>query len=208
MKVSVSILKEKDNINNIIERLNSSSTDYIHLDILDNTFTNTEAFKLSDFINIKNEKKYDIHIMSTNLDYQINEAIKLKPEYITFHLEATNDYDKYISLIKENNIKVGLAINPETNYKNYIDILNKVDLILVMSVVPGKGGQPFIDSIVDKVMNIRKTFSTKIISIDGGINDETSDRVRKYVDILVSGYYVTRLENLDDGINRLKKENN
>ena len=205
MKVSVSILKEENNINDVIKKLNNTSADYIHLDIMDNTFTDTSSkFKLNDFININNSKKYDIHLMSTNLDYQIDEAIKLNPEFITFHVEATKDYIKYINKIKDNNIKVGLAINPDTSVQKYNEVLKLADMILVMSVVPGRGGQPFIEEIVSKTKSIRNMFEDKIISIDGGINDNTSKKVYNYVDILVSGNYITSKNDYEKGIILLK----
>ena len=91
MKVSVSILSKKEDINNTINKLLDTSADYIHLDIMDGSFTEEKSFELDQF-NIVN-KKYDIHIMSTNLDYQINKALKLNPEYITFHYEATKEID-------------------------------------------------------------------------------------------------------------------
>ncbi|MBR2712879.1 MAG: ribulose-phosphate 3-epimerase [Bacilli bacterium] len=205
MKVSVSILKEENNIKNAVKKLNDTSADYIHLDIMDNTFTNTSSkFVLSDFRNINNSKKYDIHLMSTNLDYQIEEAIKLNPEFITFHVEATKDYKKYINKIKENNIKVGLAINPETNIDDYKDIFTLADMILVMSVAPGKGGQSFIEEIVQKTRLIRENYKDKIISIDGGINDITAKKVFNYVDILVSGNFITSKDDYEKGILLLK----
>ena len=151
MKVSVSVLKEKNNLEKVINRLNETTTDYIHLDIMDNTYTKSTSFKLESLKDIKTNKKYDIHIMSTNLDYQINEAIKLKPEYITFHYESTKSIIKYINLIKENNIKVGLAINPETSINKINEYLSLIDMVLVMSVKPGLGGQEFIDNTVIKL---------------------------------------------------------
>ncbi len=205
MKVSVSILKEENNINNVIKKLNETSADFIHLDIMDNTFTKTTSkFILSDFNNIETNKKFDIHLMSTDLDHQIDEAIKLKPEFITFHVEATDNYKKYIDKIKKNNIKAGLAINPSTKIEDYENVLSMPDLILVMSVVPGKGGQSFIENIVDKVKLIKNKYKDKIISIDGGINDITSKKVFDYVDMLVSGNYITSSESFEKNIKLLK----
>jgi ribulose-phosphate 3-epimerase len=200
MKISVSILKEKDNYKTAIEKLNKTSCDFIHLDITDNTITNTKSFELSDFLNINIDKKIDIHIMSNNLDYQINEAIKLKPEYITFHYEATNSIIKYINMIKENGIKVGLAINPNTNIDRVYEYFSMIDLLLVMSVPIGEGGQEFIYETTNKLKrlsNIKKDF---IVSVDGGINDKTFDLVRNYVDMVVCGSYITNSDNYEGKI--------
>ena len=203
MEISVSILKEKDNIRDVIKRIDKTSSDYIHLDIMDSTFTGTSSFEISEFLTIETQKKFDVHIMSTNLDYQIKEAIKLNPEYITFHYEATKDVLKYIDLIKKENIKVGLAVNPETNLNELEDYLKYIDLLLIMSVIPGKGGQNFIDATVDKLKTINKD-RNYLVSVDGGINNETIDLVRNYADIVVSGNYITSSDNYQERIDKLK----
>lgn len=203
MEVSVSILKEKNNIEEIIKKLNSSSCDYIHIDIMDNTFTDSYSFELSDFLTISTNKKLDVHIMSTNLDYQIKEAIKLDPEFITFHVESTKNIDKYIDLVKDHNIKVGLAVSPDTDLDSIKDYEDKIDLLLVMSVIPGAGGQKFIPKTVDKLKKINKK-RNYLVSVDGGINDETIKEVEKYVDIVVSGYFITGSEDIEKSINKLR----
>jgi len=203
MEVSVSILKEKDNINEVIKRLNDTNTDYIHLDIMDGTFTENSSFEISEFLTIDTNKKYDVHIMSTNLDYQIKEAIKLNPEFITFHVEATSDVNKYIKMIKKENIKVGLSINPDTNLDKVSEYINDIDLLLIMSVVPGMGGQKFINKTVDKLKLINKK-RDYLVSVDGGINNETLDLVKDYVDIVVAGNYITSASNYQERINTLK----
>ena len=203
MKISVSILKEKDDFINAIEKLNNTSTDYIHLDIMDSTFTKNSSFDLNDFYNIST-KKYDIHIMSTNLDYQINEAIKLNPEFITLHYESTNSIIKYINLIKENNIKVGLAVSPNTDIDKIKEYLSLVDLVLIMSVEPGLGGQEFILDTVNKLKELNKLKSKFLISVDGGINNETYKYVKDYVDIVVCGSYITNSDNYEEKINTIR----
>ena len=203
MKISVSILKEKDNFINAVEKLNNTSTDYIHLDIMDSTFTKNSSFDLNDFYNVST-KKYDIHIMSTNLDYQINEAIKLNPEFITFHYESTNSIIKYINLIKENNIKVGLAVSPNTDINKIKEYLSLVDLVLIMSVEPGLGGQEFIIDTVNKLKELNKLKSKFLISVDGGINNETFKYVKDYVDIVVCGSYITNSDNYEEKINLIR----
>ena len=204
MKVSVSILKEKDNYVDAINKLNDTSADYIHIDVMDNTFTDSSSFDLTKMDDINTSKKLDIHIMSTNLDYQIENAIKLKPEYITFHYESTNKIIKYINKIKDNNIKVGLAINPETNIDEIYSYLNNIDLVLVMSVVPGKGGQEFIMSTIDKLKKLKSFKTNFVINVDGGINNSTISYVKDYVDIVTSGSYVTSSDNYELSINSLK----
>ena len=204
MRISISILKEKNNIENVINKLNNTDCDNIHLDIMDNTFTNTSSFELCDFKNIKNNKKYDIHIMSTNLNYQINEAIKLEPEYITIHYESNKEILKFIRLIKDNNIKAGIAINPNTSIEEIKELLEEIDLLLVMSVEPGKSGQDFIMSTIDKLKIINDFKHDFIISVDGGINNNTIKLIEKYVDMIVSGSYITNSIDFQKNIDILR----
>lgn len=203
MKVSVSILKEKDNIKDAINRLDNSIVDYIHLDIMDGSFTQNKSFTSSDLLKIKSKKELDVHIMSKNLDKEIKDAIKLKPSFITFHYEATKDILKYIKLIKDNNIKVGLAINPNTRIYKIKKYLKYIDLVLVMSVYPGMGGQKFIKKTVRKLKKLNKKKYDYLISVDGGINKDTIFYVKDYVDIVVSGSYILDGKNIDDRIKSL-----
>ena len=205
MKISVSVLKEKDNLEEVIGKLQSTSCDYIHLDIMDSTFTETSSFSLEEINNIQTSKKYDIHVMSTNLEYQIKKAIELKPEYITFHVEATKEVNKYIDVIKNSGIKVGLAFNPNTSIWKIRKYLKNIDLVLVMSVFPGKGGQKFIPSVLKKIKKLKKMKNNYMISIDGGINNETIEFVKEYIDIVVSGSYITDSDNYENKIILLKK---
>ena len=203
MKVSVSILKKANNYKEEVKKINKTSCDYLHLDILDNTFAPNSSFKLEDFLSLKIDKPLDIHIMSTNLDYQVKEAIKLNPEYITIQFEATKDIDKYIKLIKSYNIKVGLAINPNTWLFKIKKYLNQVDLILVMGVYAGFGGQEFIPKTIKRLKKLN-TFGRKyILSLDGGVNEDVVKEVKDYVDIVVVGSYVTATEDYEKQIKNI-----
>ena len=204
MKVSVSILRNKDNFKETVKALNSTNTDYIHLDILDGTFAPEPSFELKGFSKLKNDKPYDIHIMSTNLEFQVPEAIKLKPEIITIQYEASKELDKYIDLIKENNIKVGIAINPKTRISKLKKYFNKIDYVLVMSVVAGMGGQKFIPSTIRKIKKLRKINKDILIGVDGGVNYENTKLLVDLVDILVVGSYVTNTVCYEDQILKLK----
>ena len=141
--------------------------------------------------------------MSNNVINLVDEYIKLNPSIITFHYEVGNTYD-YIKYIKEKNIKVGLAINPDTPIDNIIDFLPLIDYLLIMSVVPGKGGQEFIKDVIEKVKKAKllKSEYNYLIGIDGGINNETIKDIKDYVDIVVSGSYITK-GNYDEKIREL-----
>ena len=208
MKLEVSILSVKNNFENWIQKLNETDIDKLHLDIMDKTFTPNESFSLKDVKRIfeLSKKNIDIHIMSTNIDKLLEEYIKLKPNTINIHYEAVNDLDKYITLLKENNIKVGIAINPETNVSEIYDYINKIDQVLVMSVKPGYGGQSFIDKTIDKLKllkELKRKYKFNVI-VDGGINDITIKKVKKYADIVVSGSYITNSDDYQSKINKLK----
>lgn len=204
MKVSVSILRNKNNYVDEVKNINKTSCDYLHLDILDNTFAPNYSFNLNDFSNLKIDKPLDIHIMSTNLDYQVKEAIKLNPEYITIQFEATKNIDRYIKLIKSHNIKVGLAINPNTWLFRIKKYLNQVDMIIVMGVYAGFGGQKFIPKTIKRLKKLN-TFGRKyILSLDGGVNKEVIDQVKDYIDIAVVGSYVTASDNYEKTIMEIK----
>ena len=208
MKVSVSILKEKNNIKEVINKINLTDADYIHIDVQDNTYTDNISFPITDFkdINEYNNKKLDVHIMSNNLESLINDFISINPEYISFHIESTNDVMKYINLIKSNGIKAGIAINPETDINDIIEYLPYIDLVLVLSVTPGLGGQSFLDNTsykMEELYNLKERYNY-LISADGGINDKNINIVSKYINMVVVGSFITDSDNYQNSINLLK----
>lgn len=202
LKVSVSILKEKDNIKKVIEKINNTNADYIHLDIMDGSITENKSFSISDFkdINEYNKKLLDIHIMSSNLDKQINDFIKINPSIISFQIENCDDIKKYIDLIKSNNIKIGLALDLNTDISSVIPFLDYIDLVLIMSVKIGYSSQKFDNRIISKIKKIRKIKKDIIIEVDGGINNQTVKIVKKYTDIVVSGSYIINSEDYNESI--------
>ena len=209
MKISVSILKEKDNIKEAIEKINLTDADYIHIDVQDNTYTSNVSFPVDSLIDINEytNKKLDIHFMCLEPESLIEEYSKLNPEYITFHAEAVSNIYKYIQLIKNKGIKVGIAINPETDVNKIIEYLPYIDLVLVMSVTPGLGGQSFLDNTtykMEELHNLKDRYNF-IVSADGGINDKTINLIKDYVDMVVSGSFITDSNNYQDKIDLLKE---
>lgn len=206
MNVSVSILNEKNNYIDVVKKINNTNADYLHLDIMDGSFTDNISFDIKDSMNISNlsNKKLDVHIMSNKLSI-IDDYININPYNITFHIENQN-INEYIDKIKQKNIKVGLAINPNTNIEKIFKYLNKIDIILVMSVEPGKGGQKFIEKTIKKIKVLKKlqnNYKYKI-EVDGGINDYSIKLVKKYVDIVVAGSFITNSNNFQKSIDILK----
>ena len=208
MLISVSFLKNKDGNYETINKLNNTSCDYIHIDIMDGKFTKNKNFEYSEIEELfkNNKKRLDVHLMVEDAYSYIEDYIKLKPDFITFHIESKSDINKCIKLVKDNNIKVGLAINPETRIYSILPYINDIDLVLVMSVVPGEGGQAFIKDVVKKI-NELKALQRKykyVINVDGGINNETIKLVNS--DMIVSGSYITMSDNFNENINKLKEQ--
>ena len=209
MKISTSFLACKD-IKTCVSNLDKTDADYIHVDFIKGNFVTGKEIpfrKLRKVPKVTN-KKLDIHLMTDKLDKYIPKFSKLNCEYITFHIETTKDPIKYIKMIHDYKIKCGLAINPNTLINEIEPYLGSVDLILVMGVEPGYGGQEFIPSVIDKIKEIRKRIEfhnlKTLISVDGGVNDKTISNINEYVDMVVAGSFITNSNNYQDAINLLK----
>lgn len=208
MKISASFLSIKENIKENISKLTKTDIDYLHLDIMDGKFVSNKTYSIDEIKEIINyDKKLDVHLMVLDIKKYIDDFKCLNPEFITFHYETNYDIMDLISYIKSLNIKVGISICPDTDVKVLDKYLKYVDLILVMSVVPGAGGQQFIESSIDKINYLKderiKNNYSYLISVDGGINDETIKLVNS--DIAVSGSFIT---NGDYNENVLKLKEN
>lgn len=209
MEVSVSYLSSYYSQEKTIMQIENTSANYIHVDLMDGGFVPTKNFTINEVTRLlkNHEKPLDIHLMTFDPLIYINDLAKLKPEYITFHLEATKDIVKTIELIKRNNIKVGLSIKPNTDILELMPYLTLIDLVLIMSVEPGQGGQKFIYTSVDKLhdlLKIRKENNLNFkISMDGGINDDTIKLVQG-LDIVVSGSYICKSNNYEEQIKKIK----
>lgn len=211
MKIAVSFLKSKYNLIETIDKINNTDVEFIHVDIMDGDFVPNKSFTYEDVNNVLKtiNKKLDIHLMVANpLDYIIKFK-NLKPEYITIHSEIDKNINDLIYLIKSYGIKVGIAINPKTSTKCIEKYLSIIDNVLIMSVEPGMGGQKFMNSIlykIDVLDKLRKENNYNyLISIDGGINDDTIKYV-KNVDYVVSGSYICMSDDYQKQINSLRME--
>lgn len=194
MKISASFLSIKENIKENIDKLTKTDIDYLHLDIMDGKFVSNSTYTIEDIKKIINyDKKLDVHLMVIDIKKYIDDFKCLNPEYITFHYETNYDIMNLISYIKSLNIKVGISIKPETDVKLLDKYLKYIDLVLVMSVSPGAGGQKFMPSSIEKINYLKseriKNNYNYLISVDGGINEETIKLVD--TDIAVVGSYIT-----------------
>lgn len=194
--LSVSILGIKENINENLKKLDNLNIDYLHIDIMDGEFVPNKTWKFEEIKNNLNglKTKTDIHLMVKNVKKYIDQYIKLNPEIITFHYEAYDNPLELIKYIQKHNIKAGISIKPNTEVEKLKEILEYVDLVLVMSVEPGAGGQSYIDNSTNKINNLKeireKNNYNYLIEVDGGINDNTKKQA-KNADILVVGSFIT-----------------
>lgn len=203
-------MKDQFDIKENIKKLNNCNIDFLHIDIMDGKFVKNSTWNCLDVKNIlpNNSKPLDIHLMVEDIEKYINDFSILNPKYITFHLEATDNPIKIIKLIKEKNMGVGISIKPNTDVSKILPYLSLVDLVLVMSVEPGQGGQKFLDNSVEKINYLYQVRNDKnynyVIEVDGGVNNTTIENCRK-CDIVVVGSYITK-NNYEESIKSLNLE--
>ena len=206
MKISTSILNTENIIKSILE-LNNTKTSYIHIDVMDGKFvTNTKFNTIKEISDINNNSKHklDIHLMVENPIEYINKLNNMNIEYVTFHIEVEKNIKEIISKIKSMGYKAGISIKPNTNLNKLVPYLKDIDLLLIMSVEPGKGGQEFISNTIERIKKIKEIITNYNIEIevDGGINEKTISLL-KNIDIAVVGSYITKSNNYSDKIDTL-----
>ena len=206
MKVSVSVLSSYDRLINAVNKVNESKADFLHIDVMDGVYVPDVKFPVEVVKDIKSisKKPLDVHLMVSDIEL-IKEYASLLPDYLTFHVEVIDDYE-LIDYVKSLGIKVGLAINPETSIDKLMPYIDDIDLVLFMSVNPGKGGQKFIESTIDKIKELRESaYDELIISVDGGINNKTKV-LCEYAgcNMVVAGSYITNSDNYNEKIAELR----
>ena len=208
MKVSASFLSSKDPRIDI-EKLNDTDVDFIHVDIMDGKFVPNKTMPFSEMKHIYKftSKRLDVHLMVEDPKKYIPLYAELNTEYITIHVELESDIMEALKLIKDYSIKAGLSIKPNTKVSELIPYLPYIDMILVMSVEPGAGGQEFIEESENRINEIRTLLDSynipAVINVDGGINDET--RKRCYgADIVTAGSYIIKSNNFQEKVSSLR----
>ncbi|MBR1915155.1 MAG: ribulose-phosphate 3-epimerase [Alphaproteobacteria bacterium] len=197
------------NLQNELKALTKAGADMIHLDIMDAHFVNNLTFGAPVVKSIRNATKlpFDVHLMVNTPFDMIDDFVKAGADYITVHAEATTHLDALLTKIKKYGIKAGVALNPATNEDTIKYVLDKLDLVLVMSVNPGFGGQTFIPSSLDKITKIKKMIKNYniLLEVDGGINPLTAQQcVAAGADILVAGTAVFKTDEYQKNIEALK----
>ena len=214
IQISPSILSaDFSQLGNEIKRLEDGGADMIHVDVMDGHFVPnlTIGPPVIKALRKKSYLKFDVHLMISPVHKYIKDYAEAGADIITIHPEATDDIEASISKIKEFGKKVGISLNPESKIDLILNFLEKIDLVLIMSVSPGFGGQKFMPEVLDKIVKLKKIQSEKKINfdieIDGGINfANCKQAIEAGANILVSGTTVFKSNNGDikKNINLLK----
>lgn len=211
MLVSASFLSSKD-IPKFLNKLNDTDINYIHVDVMDGVYVKNKTMPFREMRHISDytSKRLDVHLMVKNPLKYISDYASLNTEYITIHKDIEDDLLTCLKEIKSYYIKTGIALKAGDEIKDIIPYLPYIDLILIMSVTPGAGGQTFQEEAVSKMKEaqiLKKEYSKDfsfIVSVDGGINADTITKVNSYVDMVVSGSYLSSSTDLQEAIDTLR----
>lgn len=212
MKVSPSLLAANfANLHDDIAMINRSEADMLHLDIMDGVFVPNISFGFPVLKAVQKEceKPLDVHLMIVEPQKFVTRVRDIGASIMNVHQEACLHLDRTVHEIHEAGMKAAVTLNPATPVETLVDIIGELDMVLLMSVNPGFGGQKFIENTINKVKRLRKlikeTNSQALIEIDGGVNSETAPRLAQAgADILVAGSYVFNAANPLEAISQLK----
>jgi len=200
------------NLQRDVEMINNSEADWFHLDVMDGVFVPNISFGMPVIksISLHAKKPLDVHLMIVEPDRYIKEFAKLGANVLTVHYEACTHLHRTLQAIKDEGMQAGVALNPHTNIYFLEDTINDIDLVCIMSVNPGFGGQSFIENTYHKIKQLKKLLlekgtSTKI-EIDGGVTNKNAQQLIDVgADVLVAGSYVFGSENPSETIKVLKE---
>jgi ribulose-phosphate 3-epimerase len=200
------------NLQRDIEMINNSEADWFHIDIMDGVFVPNISFGMPvlEAISKHAKKTIDVHLMIVDPDRYIKTFADLGSNILTVHYEACTHLHRTLQAIKAEGMKAGVALNPHTNVSLLEDVIKDIDMVCIMSVNPGFGGQSFIENTYKKVKQLKEIITrinaSTIIEIDGGVTSKNAVQlVEAGADVLVAGNFVFKAENPTETISELKK---
>lgn len=211
MKVSISSLPYNDNIIDALAEITKSGADFLHLDLMDGSLTEFVTFKSDKVkeINSKSTIVLDCHLMANEPKDLVEELVESGVNILSVHYEAFKNVEDLIgtlSFLKQKKVIVGLAVYPNTKLEKIKPLENLFDLVLIMSVEIGKYGQTFIESSLDKILLAKKLFPTKLVEVDGGINEKNIKFIKECgADIAVVGSAFFGASNKAELVKKLKE---
>ncbi|KQC07190.1 MAG: ribulose phosphate epimerase [Candidatus Cloacimonas sp. SDB] len=215
VKIAPSILSADFlNLEKEIIEIQNSGADILHLDVMDGHFVPNLTFGLPIIEKIKKTAKIpvDVHLMVTNPELYLEKLGKLGIDYVSIQQETVFHLHRQIRILKDYNVKAGVALNPATAVSTIFPILEELDFVLIMSVNPGFGGQNFLPLVYDKITKLKETAARKNpqleIEVDGGVNNlNAPELIAKGVNILVAGSYIFNKKNYSQQVNSLRNRN-
>ena len=212
IKIAPSILAaDFGNLSRDCTVVNKSNADWFHLDVMDGLFVPNISFGMPIVSSIRKmtKKPLDVHLMIIEPERYIDKFVEIGSDILTVHIEATKEMNKILDKMKQSSIKSGIAINPDTPINKLENYIDKVDLVCLMGVHAGFGGQKFIEKTFDRLIELKRLINLKnssaVIEIDGGVDNTNCKKLKSLgADVLVAGSYIFKSSDINNAIDSLK----